>query len=186
MAKRIQDQKEEERVVFQVATSSDESIFFHCDKFLHRIESDCIQKSGDADSFGETRQQDEFKFIRRSADFTSATKGCIPWRLNGKASGRPVASRKRRFRRFRQSCGWNLVLQGTQVTGEPVTQNNKAWRQHLAHGASSSVDKESQKDTEATWRHYFQISPHTSITWKPSSPWSGKSLENHLAIQWKI
>ena len=33
---------------------------------------------------------------------------------------------------------------------------------HLAHGASSSVDKESQKETEATWNDYLKISPHTS------------------------
>ena len=32
----------------QVATSSEESFFFDCDKFLHRIESDCIWKFGDA------------------------------------------------------------------------------------------------------------------------------------------
>ena len=51
---------------------------------------------------------------------------------------------------------------GKQVTGEPAAQNSEAWEQPLAHGASSSVDKESQKDTEATWRHYLQISPHTS------------------------
>ena len=38
----------------------------------------------------------------------------------------------------------------------------KAWGQHLAHGASSSDDKESQKDTEATWNHHFQIPPNTS------------------------
>ena len=43
----------------QVATCSDESIFFYYDKFLHRIESDCIWKSGDAERVGETRQQDE-------------------------------------------------------------------------------------------------------------------------------
>ena len=24
------------------------------------------------------------------------------------------------------------------------------------------------------------------IVWKPSSPWSGKSMENNLAILWKI
>ena len=40
---------------------------------------------------------------------------------------------------------------GKQVTGEPVAQNNKAWGQPLTHGASSSADEESQKDTEATW-----------------------------------
>ena len=32
----------------------------------------------------------------------------------------------------------------------------------LAHGASSSVDQESRKNTEATWDHYLHISPDTS------------------------
>ena len=35
------------------------------------------------------------------------------------------------------------------------TQHNRV--QPLAHGASSSVGKESQKNTEATWDHYLQI-----------------------------
>ena len=48
------------RSCVQVATSSDEYVFpFYCDKFLRRIGSDCVDMSGDADSFGETRQQDE-------------------------------------------------------------------------------------------------------------------------------
>ena len=51
---------------------------------------------------------------------------------------------------------------GKQVTEEPVALNSKAWEHTLAHGASSSDDRESQKDTEATWKHYLQISPHTS------------------------
>ena len=38
--------------------------------------------------------------------------------------------------------------------GEPVAQNNKSWKNTLAHGASSSVDKDSQKNTEATWDHH--------------------------------
>ena len=45
----------------QVAICSDESVFFFCDKFFRRIESDCIWKSGDADRFGENRKQDEKK-----------------------------------------------------------------------------------------------------------------------------
>ena len=32
----------------------------------------------------------------------------------------------------------------------------------LAHGASSSVDMESQNNTEATWDHDLQILPDTS------------------------
>ena len=51
---------------------------------------------------------------------------------------------------------------GKQVAEKPIAQNSKAWGQPLAHGASSSVDKESQKDTEATWKHYLHISPDTS------------------------
>ena len=45
---------------------------------------------------------------------------------------------------------------------EPVAQNNKAWGKPLAHGASSSVHQESQKNTEATWDHYLHISPDTA------------------------
>ena len=44
-------------------------------------------------------------------------------------------------------------------TGEVVAQNNKAWRNPFAHGVSSSVDQESQKNTEATWDHHLQKSP---------------------------
>ena len=51
---------------------------------------------------------------------------------------------------------------GKQGTRKPFAQNSKAWRQPVAHGASSSVDQESQKNTEATWDHYLQTSPHTS------------------------
>ena len=40
--------------------------------------------------------------------------------------------------------------------------NNKAWGKPLAHGASSSGDQESQKNTEATWDHHLHISPGTS------------------------
>ena len=46
--------------------------------------------------------------------------------------------------------------------GELVAQNSKAWEQPLAHGASSSVDHESQKDAEATWDHYLHMPPNTS------------------------
>ena len=46
--------------------------------------------------------------------------------------------------------------------GEPAAQNNKACWNPLAHGASSSVEKERQKTTEAKWDHYLQISPDTS------------------------
>ena len=43
---------------------------------------------------------------------------------------------------------------------EPVAQNSKAWGKPLAHGARSSVDQESQQNTEATWDHY--LAGHTA------------------------
>ena len=54
----------------------------------------------------------------------------------------------------------NLEADTLYYKGE--SQNNKAWVQTLAHGASSSVDQESQKNTEATWDHYLHLSPDTS------------------------
>ena len=43
-----------------------------------------------------------------------------------------------------------------------MPKNNKVWEKHLADGASSSVDQESQKNTEATWDHYLHTSPNSS------------------------
>ena len=56
----------------------------------------------------------------------------------------------------------NLEAETWFYEGESVAQNNKAWEKPYAHGASSSVDQESQNDTEATWGHYLHISPNTS------------------------
>ena len=69
---------------------------------------------------------------------------------------------------------------------EPVAQNSKAWVQLLAHGASSSVDQESQKNAKATWSHYLQISPNTSHYMEAVLPMVRKIYGNHLAILWKI
>ena len=65
---------------------------------------------------------------------------------------------------------------------ELVAQNSKAWRKPFAHGASSSVDQESQKDTEATWDHYLQISPNTSHFMEAVFSMVRKSMEDNLAI----
>ena len=77
---------------------------------------------------------------------------------------------------------------------EPVAQNKEAWEQPLAHGASSSVDKECQTNTEATWRHYLQVSPHTSQF--PEAVFSiirdiygrkpGDPVNENLAIWWTL
>ena len=111
VAKRTQDQKEEERVV-----SKSRPAAMNLSSLLRQVpppySSPIASKiPGMPIASEKTRQQDEFKFIRRSVDFSIATEGCIPWRVNGKAAVKPVASRRRRFRRLRQSWGWGLVLQ---------------------------------------------------------------------------
>ena len=72
---------------------------------------------------------------------------------------------------------------GKESTGEPVAQISEAWEQPLAHGASSSVDEESQKDIKKrhgdTTSKYRHTHPRK---WKPSCPWSGKSVEGNLVI----
>ena len=39
------------------------------------------------------------KFIRRSFNVSSEIQGCIPWRVEGEAAGRPAARERRKFRR---------------------------------------------------------------------------------------
>ena len=100
MAKRIQEQKNEERVVSKsrlaamhlsspIATSSSSASSPIACKSL-----------GMPISFGETRQQDgKFQLIRRSVDFSSATTGCIPWRVNGKAAGETRRIKKKKIQK---------------------------------------------------------------------------------------
>ena len=68
-------------------------------------------------------------------------------------------------------------------TGKPIAQNSKAWEQPIAHGASASVDKEKVKVIQKRHGDITSKYRHThSIIRKPSSPWSGKSMEDNLAI----
>ena len=77
----MQEQKGEERSVAKIKIYKDEPVFSGSDKFLIREKSNCIQRSGDPHSYGETRKQDERKLrIRRSVEFSPRRK--------------PVATRK--------------------------------------------------------------------------------------------
>ena len=55
-----------------------------------------------------------------------------------------------------------MSIEPSSFKEELVAQNNQAREKPFAHGASSSVHQESQKNTEATWDHYLHISPDTS------------------------
>ena len=98
------------------------------------------------------------KFIRRSFSISSATTGCIPWRFDGKQRGNPSHQEEEED----SEDSDNLAAETWYYKGESVAQNNIFLEQPLAHGASSSVDQESQKDTEATWDHCLHITPNTS------------------------
>ena len=87
---------------------------------------------------------------------------CIPWRVNGKAAEKPPSHQEEDSEDSDNPEAEMWYYEGKQVTEEPIAQDSNAWVQLHAHGASSSVDKESQKDTEATWNHYLQISTNTS------------------------
>ena len=94
---------------------------------------------------------------------------------DGRAAVRPVASRRRKFRRLRQSSGWNLELKR-----RTCCPKQQSLEETLAHEASSSVDQESQKNTEATWDHYLpspHIARHTAL--------HGSRLLNGHANLWK-
>ena len=107
VAKRIQHQKEEERVV----SKSRPAVMNMSSYFIATSSSaaSCpIASKSQGMPLGSGKPDSR---IRRSVDVSSATQGCIPWRVDGKAAERPVAGRRRIFRRLRQSCGGNLVLQ---------------------------------------------------------------------------
>ena len=120
VAKRIRNQKEEDRVVSKSRPAAMNLSSFIATSSSTASSPIASKGLGMPIASGETRQQDKHwpKLIRRSVDFSSATKGCILWRVNGKAAGKPVASRRRRFRRLRQSWGWDLVLQRETSYGE--------------------------------------------------------------------
>ena len=135
MAKRIQTQKEEERVV-----SKSRPAVLNMSSFI--ATSSVPIASGKPDS----------RMSVEPSSFDAASTSQVPLRVDGRAAGSPVASRRRKFRRLGQSCGLNLV-QKRRICCP---------KQSSAHGARSSVDQESQKNMEPTWDHHLQLSPDTS------------------------
>ena len=145
MAKRIQEQKRSRKSCVQVATNTDKFVFlFYCDKFLRRMESDCIYRSRMPIA---SEKPDSWM---SSNSFDTASTSQV--RLKDAYLGGLMEEHRRDPSHQEEE----------EDSDNPEAQNSKAWWELLAHGASSSVNKESQKDTDATWRHYLQVSPHTS------------------------
>ena len=98
MAKRMQDQKGEERSgAKSKSTAMNQPVFSCPDKFFIREKSDCIQKSG----YGKTCKQDKRELrIRRSVEFSSSTERCILLRFDGQSHGETC-----RYKRGIRGCG---------------------------------------------------------------------------------
>ena len=176
MAKRKQDQKEEERVVCKSRPSSGESIFFYCDKFLHRIESDCISKSGVRIASGKPDSRMSIEPSSIDAASTSQV------RLKDAHLGGLTEKQRRNFRikkkkkiqktptilRLRPgTTKENLLPKTAKLGGNPL-------HTEPVHQLTRKV-KRTQKRRGTTISTYRRTHP---IIWMPSSPWSEKSTED--------
>ena len=160
MAKRIQNQKEEERVVsksrpavmgmssYIVATSSSAA-------------SSSIASKSPGMPIASGRPDSKMRIEPSSFDAASTS----PMRLKDAYFGGLMEEQRgdpSHQEEENSEDSDNLAAGTWYYKREPVAQNHKAWEKPFAHGASSSVDQESQKKTEATWDHYLQISPNIS------------------------
>ena len=111
-----------------------------------------------------------------SFDVSSATDGCTPWPVDGRAAAADPSHQDEE-----DSEDSDNPAAGTwYYRGELVAQNNKACVKHLAHGASSSVDQESQKNTGAMWDHNLPKSAgHIALHGSRLLHWSGRAVENN-------
>ena len=180
MAKRIQERTEEERVVSKsrpaamnlsssIATSSTTA----SSPFASKSPGMPIA-SGKPDS----RVSINPNSFDASVDSSSATQGCILWRVNGKAAGKTPRFKKKKIQktptiqRLRSGTTKGNLLPKTVKFGsnplhtEPVLQLiRKVKRIQKRHG--NIISK---------YRHTHPI------MWKSSSPWSRKSMEDNLPI----
>ena len=102
MAKRIQEQKEEDRAAAK-SKSTAMNLSSHVPTSSSSAKSPIASQSPGIlkASTGKPRKQDENKFsIRRSVEFSSATARWIPWRVNGHSHGETC-----RYKRGIRECG---------------------------------------------------------------------------------
>ena len=159
MAKRIQDQKEEERVVSKSRPAMNLSSYLSATSSSTASSPIASQSLGMPIASGkpDSRMSTEPNSFDAASTSQVRLKDAYLGGLMEKQRGKPSHQEEED-----SEDSDNPEAETWYCKGEIVAQNSKAWEKHLAHGASSSVDTESQKDTEATWNHYLQISPNTS------------------------
>ena len=140
----------------QVATSSDEYVFFYLTS-SSAASSPIATKSAEM-PIASGKPDSRMSVEPSSFDAASTSQVMHTFAGKWKSSRETRRIKKKKI----QKTPTVLRLEPGHYTEEPVAQNNKAWVKPLAQGASSSVDQESQNNTEATWDHYLHISPDTS------------------------
>ena len=155
MAKRIQDQKEEERVVSKSRPAA-MNIFPFIATSSSAASSPIASKSPGmpiASGKHDSRMSIEPSSFDAASTSQVRLKGTYLGGLMEEQRGDPSHQEEE------NSEDSDNPAAGTwYCKGEPFAQNNKIkLGEPLAHRASSSVDQESQKNTEATWDHYLHI-----------------------------
>ena len=154
MAKRIQDQKEEERVVSKSRPAVMNMSSFNATSSSTASSPIASKSRGMPTASGKPGS----KMSIEPSSFDAASTS--PVRLKDAYIGGLVE--KQRGDPSHQEDSDNPATGTWYHKEELVAQNNKAWENPLAHGASSSDDQESQKNTEATWDHHLHMSTDTS------------------------
>ena len=156
MAKRMQEQKGEER---SVAKSKSTAMNLSSDVptcSSSAKKTDCIQMSGDTHSYGQACKQDEKKFkIRRSVEFSGATARCILGGLMDTATEKLVATNE-------ESGDVDLSESenGSEedVTGKPVACETATEKRYAF---SKSDCQRSPKAERTECPHNLHVSPAT-------------------------
>ena len=107
--------------------------------------------------------------------------------FHGKAAEKPVASRRSIFRRSRQSWSWDLVLKRATSCRRNRCPKQESFgttpctrSQFFSWLRKSKAYRSDMGTLPPRCRHTHPISR------TPPYPWSGKSMEDNLAIPWKI
>ena len=137
-----------------------------------RKKSDCILKSGDTHSYGETWKQDQKKFkVRRIVEFSSAAARCIPWRVDGHSHGETC-----RYK-WQIRCGpfriWNW--EGVKKMWQGDWLLAKQLRRNTMHPANQTAKLKRQNGHIV----YTCLQPQF-IVWKQSSRSSGESTDENM------
>ena len=175
MAKRIQDQKEEERVVSKSRpTVMNMSSYFIATSFSAASSPITSKNAGMPTAPG--KADSKMTVDPNSFDAASTSqvrlKDAYLGGLMGKQRGDPSHQEEEDSEESDNPEAGTRYYKGKQVTVEPVAQNSEAWVQLHTEPVLQLTRKVKriQKRHGTTTSKYLQTHP---IIWKPSSPWSG-------------